>query len=121
MFRGILALFTTGLILQPMVLCGIILGCFFYVFFSGNEISEIYKSPVFYLAAVIPPAIYILGFRRVYHENGQTDWTETILGLFSGWFKLIASSLLMIAFISFFDMGDVVTSDRDVEVGSQSF
>lgn len=121
MFRGIFALFTTGLILQPMVLCGIVLGCFFYGFLSGNEIAAVYKSFWFYLAAMVPPTVYFLGFRRVYQTNGKTDWTETMLGLAAGWFKLVASSLLMIAFISFFDMGDVTTSDRDVEIGSQSF
>lgn len=107
MIKGILALFTSGIMTNPMVLMGIILGSVFYSFLDGPEIFQIYKKPSFYGIALILSCIYVLGFRRVYTEDGETDWFETLLAIAVGVFKFVLSSALMISFISLFDMGDM--------------
>lgn len=107
MIRGILALFTSGILTNPMVLAGIILGSVFYSMFDGAEIFQIYKKPSFYGLAFVLSCVYVLGFRRIYTEDGDTDWTETSLAIAAGVFRFVLASVLMISFISFFDMGDM--------------
>ena len=107
MIRGIVALFTSGILTNPMVLLGIVLGSVFYGMFDGTQIFQIYKKPSFYGLALVLSCIYVLGFRRVYTENGDTNWTETLLAIVAGVFKFVLASVLMISFISLFDMGDM--------------
>jgi len=107
MIRGILALFTSGILTNPMVLLGIIFGSIFYNMYDGAQIFQIYKKTSFYGLALIFSCIYVLGFRRVYKEDGDTDWFETLLAIAVGAFKFVFASILMISFISLFDMGDM--------------
>jgi len=107
MIRGIVALFTSGIITNPMVLLGIILGTVLYCCLDGQQIFQIYKMPSFYGVAVLLSCIYVLGFRRVYTENGDTDWVETGLSVLASVFKFVVASILMISFVSLFDMDDI--------------
>ena len=111
MIRGILALFTSGLMTNPMVLAGITIGCILYSFLDGGEIFQIYKNPAFYGFALLCSCIYVIGFRRTYKESGETDWTETLLSVAVGVFRFVFASLLMMSFISLFDMS---SSGRDI-------
>lgn len=106
MIRGIVALFSSGILTNPLVLLGILFGSLFYAFLSANDIYQIYKTPAFYGLALILACGYIIGFRRVYKENGDTDWGETTLAVIGGIFKFVIASILMISFISFFDFSD---------------
>ena len=108
MIRGIVALFASGLLTNPLVLLGVITGSLFYAFLSANEIYLIYKTPAFYGISLLLVCSYILGFRRVYQENGKTDWKETFLAIIGGLFKFVVASVLMISFISLFDFGDAM-------------
>jgi len=110
MIRGIIALFTSGILINPLVLSGVVLGSLFYAFLPANDVYQIYKTPVFYSLAALLSGGYVIGFRRVYKETGETDWGETILAIIGGALKLIIASVLMISFISFFDFGDMVLS-----------
>ncbi|MBQ8677476.1 MAG: hypothetical protein IJ529_05985 [Alphaproteobacteria bacterium] len=107
MIRGILALFTSGIMTNPMVLLGIILGSVLYFSLDGQQIFQVYKMPSFYGFAVVLSCIYVLVFRRIYKENGDTDWGETLLSVIASFFRFIVASILMISFISLFDMGDI--------------
>lgn len=114
MIKGIVALFTSGLIANPMILLGILSGGAFYAFMDEGRIFQLYKNPMFYGLALGLSLLYIVGFRRVYTTDGQTDWGETCLAVVGAFFKFFVASLLMISFISLFDMGDVVkVSDSD--------
>ena len=121
MIKGIVALFTSGIMTNPMVLFGVALGSLFYAFFESDKITQIYKSPSFYGVVLILSCIYVVGFRRVYKTNGDTDWFETSLSVLAGMFKFIFASLLMISFIYMCDMGDVSELNRNVDLSSQSF
>lgn len=107
MIRGIVALFTSGIMTNPMVLLGIILGSILYFCLDSSQIFQIYKLPSFYGMALILACVYVLGFRRIYTENGDTDWLETGLSIVASVFKFVLASILMISFISLFDMGDM--------------
>lgn len=121
MIKGLIALFTSGLIVNPMVLLGIACGSVFYALLDADGIFRVYKAPSFYGLALIFGCIYILGFRRVYQENGNTDWNETLLALCGAVFKFLAASLLMISFISLFDMGDMAELNGNINAGPDGF
>ena len=63
---------------------------------STNEIATLSVSEFVYN-----------GIARTYKENGDTDWTETLLSVAGGVFKFVLASLLMMSFISLFDMSDM--------------
>jgi hypothetical protein len=107
MIRGIVALFTSGILTNPMVLLGIIVGSCFYGILDGSEIFQIYKNCYFYALAFLLSCIYVIGFRRIYKKNGDTDWFETLISVGVGVFKFVLASLLMMSFISFFDMSEM--------------
>lgn len=119
MIKGIIALFTSGLITNPMVILGIILGAVFYGLLDADSIFKIYKTPSFYGVALMIACGYVLGFRRVYTSDGDTDWTETSLAIAGSVFKFVLSSLLMISFISMFDVGDMAGLDGNVEMSPE--
>ena len=107
MIRGIIALFASGVMTNPMVLLGILLGGVCYSFMDGHQIFQLYKMPLFYGIALLLAMIYVLGFRRVYTTEGTTDWFETFLAVLGAFLRFIFASLLMLSFVSLFDMGDV--------------
>lgn len=119
MIKGIIALFTSGILTNPLVLLGIITGACLYAFFSGAEIFALYKNPLLYVGAFAVSTFYVLRFRRVYQPDGSTDWQETLLAIIGGTFKLVVASLLMISFISLFDLGSS-SNDTDVILDLES-
>lgn len=113
MIKGIIALFTSGILTNPLVLLGIISGSVFYFCFDGSQIFGIYKKPLFYTLALVVSSFYILYFRRVYRPSGETDWSETLLAILGGTVKLVFASLLMISFISLFDLGSMSGEEEE--------
>ena len=107
MIKGIIALFTSGTLTNPLVLSGILVGSLLYAFLDGNDIFIVYQNLSFYGLAFFLSAVYIISFRRSYHANGETDWPSTLMSVLGGVFKFVIASLLMISFISLFDMSDV--------------
>lgn len=121
MMKGFIALFTSGILTNPLVLLGILCGALFYAFFDAERITMIYKSASFYGTAFFISSAYILGMRKVYKPNGDVDWFETILAVLGGTIKLVLASLLMISFIYLFDFSDSSDLDGNIEIGSEGF
>ncbi|MDO5387053.1 MAG: hypothetical protein Q4F75_07270 [Pseudomonadota bacterium] len=70
MFRGLAALFKSGLILNPMVLSGIAFG----IFMAAADMSKVfalYKDWHFYLLAAMWAVLYNIGFQKRYHDGGE--------------------------------------------------
>lgn len=107
MIRGLIALFTSGTLTNPMVLAGILVGSLLYAFLDGDDIFKVYQSVSFYGVALLLAMAYTLGFRRAYHANGDTDWGATMAAVVGGVLKFVLASLLMMSFISLFDMSDI--------------
>ena len=100
MLRGLLALFSSGIFLNPMVLSGIVFGWVCYAYLDSEEIWAIYKSASFYGCVLFATGCYILFFRRVYRPNGDTDWLETGLAFGAAVFKFLLASVLTISFFA---------------------
>ena len=61
MIKGIISLFTSGAIFNPMVLLGILLGVLCDVGLSGEEIKELFTDYNLYLLALLVSGLYIFG------------------------------------------------------------
>lgn len=101
MIKGLLALFTSGAILNPMVLLGIFSGIAFYVSLNGDQLTVLYSDYRLYLLAVLIAFIYNFIFKKVYQSGGMDlDFSAMLLNVVASSLKLILSSVLMMSFIS---------------------
>ncbi len=101
MIKGIVALFTSGAIFNPMILLGIFFGILFDVKMSYEQMIEhIYKNYHFYLLALLLAAAYNFVFHRVYDDGGDRLDKAAMAGniIFSA-LKFVVSSALTISFI----------------------
>ncbi len=106
MLKGIQALFTSGILLDPFVLLGLVLGGFCYFDLSYDQITMIYLDYRFYALVLMLAIIYNFAFRPVYYRGGVSiDTKRTAASVVSSVLKFVMSSLLMMAFISFWSFG----------------
>ena len=106
MLKGIQALFTSGILLDPFVLLGLVLGGFCYFDLSYDQITMIYLDYRFYALVLMLAIIYNFEFRPVYYRGGVSiDTKRTAASVVSSVLKFVMSSLLMMAFISFWSFG----------------
>lgn len=100
MIKGIISLFTSGAIFNPMVLLGILLGVLCDVGLSGEEIKELFTDYNLYLLALLVSGLYIFGFKKVYKEGCiDLDYPQMIFQIVWGVVKFTISALLTISFI----------------------
>lgn len=100
MLKGLAALFSTGVILNPMVLLGILTGLLFAVKLDYEQMSEIYHNYHFYLLALFLAAFYNIFFKKVYKNGGRRlDTTAMSVNIIFSTIKFIASNALTIAFV----------------------
>ena len=72
MIKGIVALFTSGAIFNPMILLGIFFGILFDVKMSYEQMIEhIYKNYHFYLLALLLAAAYNFVFHKINSTYGH--------------------------------------------------
>ncbi len=100
MFKGIIALFTSGLIFNPMVLGGIVLGGIILAKVEEKQLFSFYKDYHFYLFALFLSFLYNVFFKRVYNDGGNgLDWKNMAANILGGAFLFVFSSLMMISFV----------------------
>lgn len=103
--KSLIALFTSDIILNPMVLLGIIGGCYMMRTMESEKIHALFANPLFYVALLLLTTIYTLVLHRVYHADGtHINWKATTGGIFTRFITLIIAivfSCLLIFTISF--------------------
>ena len=104
MIRGIIALFTSGLIFTPQVLLGIISGFIFGTKLDIEQIKQIYKLPVFYITVFVIISVYVYLFKRTYkNARGDIDWGDNLLRVIGYYLMFFLSNILTLLLIySFF-------------------
>ena len=118
MLKGIQALFTSGILLDPFVLLGLVLGGFFYFNLSYEQVTAVYFDYRFYALALMLSIVYNFAVRPAYRRGGLTiDTKRTASNAVLSGLKLVVSSLLMMAFISFWSFGgdETETNYQSVE------
>ena len=101
MIKGIMSLFTSGLIFNPMVLLGILFGICCYIYLTAEQMTDLFFDYRFYLLGVLLAFLYNFIFKKVYKEGGyELDVSATMLNVVGSAFRFFLSSILMISFIS---------------------
>lgn len=105
MFKGFISLFTTGIIFNPFVLLGIILGSLCYFNMELNEIRNLFLRKDFFAVVVALASIFVLIFSKRYVYGGkQFDWWAMFLIVVGNVVKFYISFVLVMSFISMFSI-----------------
>ncbi len=101
MIRGLIALFSSGTILNPMVLLGVLSGFLLKAFLSYGEIFALYGNYHFYIGVVFVAFLYGMIFKKVYKKGGlDLDLGEMGQNLVLDSIRLGISNALAVAFIA---------------------
>ena len=101
MIKGIIALFSSGTILNPMVWIGILGGLFLSYRYSLEKIYGIFYDYNFYLIGMAIAFVYTFAFNQVYKGYSNViDWPSTFKRFFSHSFMIILSTVLSAIFFS---------------------
>ena len=100
MFKGIISLFTSGVIFHPMVLSGIILASVAAVFLDYEQLFALFANPNIYLLMLFSAFGYVYFFKLVYKEGGRkVDWSATSLLVVGNAFRFLISAFSMACLI----------------------
>lgn len=116
MLKGILALFRTGIIFNPMVFLGILFGFIAMGTLSDEQLHALYTNYHLYILMFLITALYVVFFRRTYFLGGiDVDWkstAQTIVGYFLMFVVSFIFSMLFVTVMSFGD--DDMMKDPDL-------
>ncbi len=108
MFKGLWALFTTGLIFNPALLFGALGGILCYVFFDDAQLKILYTNYHLYLLFFVLCATYVYFARPTLKDNlKDTDWNMTSKDIIKHTLLMSFSFLMGMLFASFFDFSDL--------------
>lgn len=100
MFKGVIALFKSGIIFDPFVLLGIGLGLT-YAFSSDKEVMEnLFNSNSLYLLVVMLAFLYNFFIKKVFKEDGISfDYPRFIWNIVKSFAKFMISCVFSILFM----------------------
>ncbi len=100
MFKGIAALFTSGLIFNPMVLLGIFLALFCMIKMSAEQMKDLFSDYHLYALAALISVVYTFIFKKVYKDDGiQLDYAVMLLAAAAGVVRFVLACGLTISFV----------------------
>ena len=100
MIKGIVALFTSGIIFNPFVLAGIVSGAFAIIKLKPEVIRELFLDYRVYGIVAISAVIYTLIFAKIYQTGGYSiDWTATVWRIIANFAKYFVAFLLAMSFV----------------------
>lgn len=106
MIKGILALFRSGLIFNPMVLSGILLAFIAIASLDDAMLKALYTNSGLYILALICAGIYVYFFKPIYFTGGyKINWKETILSTIGHFLMFIISFVCAMLFVSVISFG----------------
>lgn len=106
MIKGILALFRSGIIFNPMVLVGILTGFIAMGSLDDEQLHAFYTNYHLYLLMLLVAAMYVYFFKRTYYRGGlETNWKETIQTMIGYFLMLVVSFIFSMLFITVMSFG----------------
>lgn len=100
MIKGIMALFSSGIIFNPMVLGGIGFAVFCMIKFDAEQMRELFADYNLYALVAFISFGYTFAFKKIYKEGGVSlDYTAMILYALAGIAKFVLACGLMISFV----------------------
>lgn len=100
MIKGLLALFRSGVIFDPFVLMGIILGIFTALSSNKEAVEHMYNSDSFYLLIMLLAVLYNFFIKKVYKDDGfKIDYPRMIWQIVLSVVKFVLACAFTIVFI----------------------
>ena len=100
MFKGILALFTSGLIFHPMVLGGIVSAIAVSLAWESKDIYAILQTSYPYIAIFALALAYTFSFAKIYKEGGEeVNHLATFMRALGNTVKFTLAFLLTFSFM----------------------
>lgn len=101
MIKGILALFRSGLIFNPMVFLGILIGFIAMGMLEDDMLKAFYTNPGLYVLMLLIAVFYVYFFKCVYISGkSDIDWKETLLTMLGHFLMMIVSFISSMLFAS---------------------
>ncbi|MBQ8870311.1 MAG: hypothetical protein IJ019_02920 [Alphaproteobacteria bacterium] len=123
MIKGILALFRSGLIFNPMVMLGVLTGFICMATLEDERLKALYTNYNLYILMFLVASAYVYFFKCVYFQGGyRIDWKETILSMIGHFFMLVLSfifSMLFVMVVSFGGSETQIESEKQVSADLQ--
>ena len=106
MIKGILALFRSGLIFNPMVLSGILLGFLSISALDDTKLKALYTNSGLYILMFLISAVYVYFFKCIYFEGGyKINYKETILSMIGHFLMFVISFICSMLFVTMLSFG----------------
>lgn len=100
MIKGLIALFTTGAIFNPMVLLGIAMAVFSLAKLDEEQIKALLLNWHLYAAAGVVSFVFAFLFKKTYQDDGITiDYAALIFNTLWGVVKFVLAWLLTISLV----------------------
>ena len=106
MIKGILALFRSGLIFNPMVLLGVLSGFICMGALEDEKFKALYTNYNLYILMFLIASAYVYFFKCVYLQGGyRVDWKETFLSMIGHFSMLVLSFIFSVLFVMVMSFG----------------
>lgn len=90
MIKGIIALFTTGIIFNPMAWVGIGAGCYMMLNLTMAQIHSLAVNWQFHAGVLALALVYTLIFKRTYYSGAQrVNWKATFSSVLGNYFYIL--------------------------------
>lgn len=100
MLRGFLALFRTGIIFDPFVLLGVIMGLATALSKNKETYEALYSNNSFYLLILLLAFLYNFFFKKIYKDDGETiNYVMMGVNVILSLVKFVLSCAFSIVFI----------------------
>ena len=100
MIKGLMALFTSGVIFNPMVLLGVVSGIYSIIHFEPEQIRALLIDVRLYLGVSAISAFYTVVFAKVYDEGGlNVDWASTFGKMIWNILRYFMAFILSMSFV----------------------
>lgn len=113
MIKGLIALFSSGIIFRLPVLSGVILGLIMMFTLSDEQILAVFHNPLLYVFGLIISFIYAFVIKRVYHKGGSiVDWRATFYSVFGHFVSYVAAVIFSCLFVFTVSLGGFDNEDE---------
>ncbi|MBE6453282.1 MAG: hypothetical protein E7017_00135 [Alphaproteobacteria bacterium] len=101
MFKGIIALFTSGIIFNPFVMMGIGCGVWAIINLPPEDIRTLFLDCRLYIIVAIVAVIYTFLFAKIYKQGGRyIDWNSTMWLAVWNFVRYFISFVLAMSFVT---------------------
>lgn len=102
MFKGFIALFSTGIIFHPLTMLGVAIA-----FYAGSQVEKInelfgtFKDNRIYIIALVSSLLFNWFLKKPFNKRGKFDFTSFMFNVVFGTIRVVFSFAIAVCFILF--------------------